>query len=142
MLFRDKFGIKNIRKANAGDDIVDASGNGLAGNIVGELSGIFCDKRRQKNHEAIIKDAVHIPNAGYNLLSLTKRLEQEWALGGDSNVIWITKGNAKIAFDIKIKTPKGAISAMYFKCKETTSEEMLALGTDKKILLHTNLLQY
>eukprot|EP00957_Ditylum_brightwellii_P106206 8102715-Ditylum_brightwellii.AAC.1 len=73
-----------------------------------------------------------MPNAGYNLFSLTKRLEQGWTLGRDSNAIWITKGSAKITFDIKIKTPKGAIFAMYFKRKGATSEEVSALGTDEK----------
>eukprot|EP00957_Ditylum_brightwellii_P038829 2934841-Ditylum_brightwellii.AAC.1 len=112
-----QFDFENIRKANAGDDIVDVSGNGLADSIVGELSKIICDKRGKEICEATIKDVVHMPNAGYNLFSLTKRLEQGWALGGGSSTIWITKGNAKITFNIKIKTPKGVIFAIYFKRK-------------------------
>eukprot|EP00957_Ditylum_brightwellii_P179446 13669810-Ditylum_brightwellii.AAC.1 len=39
---------KNIRKANTGDDIVDASRNGLADNFIGEQSRIICDKRKQE----------------------------------------------------------------------------------------------
>ena len=34
---------------------------------------------------------------------------------GDSNSIWIEKGNHKVVFDIKIKTPKGELFAVYFK---------------------------
>eukprot|EP00957_Ditylum_brightwellii_P191647 14591060-Ditylum_brightwellii.AAC.1 len=79
-----------------------------------------------------------MPSDGYFLFSLSKRLKSGWTLGGDSNTIWIAKGSAKITFDIKIKTPKGAIFALYFKRKGATSEEVLAIGTDKKRPIKAN----
>eukprot|EP00957_Ditylum_brightwellii_P003970 302291-Ditylum_brightwellii.AAC.1 len=63
---------------------------------------------------------VPMPTAGYNLFGLTKLQEEGWSLGGDTNTIWITKGNQKVTFDIKTKTPKGAIFAIYIKRKAAT----------------------
>jgi hypothetical protein len=34
-------------------------------------------------------------------------------LGGNTDAIWLTKGDVKIKFDIKIPTPKGVLYAMY-----------------------------
>ena len=39
-------------------------------------------------------------------------------IGGNANAIWLEKGDYKILFDIKIKTPKGALFCAYFKRKE------------------------
>eukprot|EP00957_Ditylum_brightwellii_P051246 3885440-Ditylum_brightwellii.AAC.1 len=84
-----QFGFKNIRKQ-----------------IQGMTQWMPLEMGLQEIHEATTKEVVHMPKAGYNLFSLTKRLGQGWTLGGDSNAIWITKGSVKIIFDIKIKTPK------------------------------------
>jgi hypothetical protein len=126
-----RYGFRNIKAATAEDNIVDASGNSIEGSIVGDVSGIICKKNGQELNNVMIKDVVHMPNAGYNLFSLTKRLEEGWSLGGDTNAIWISKGNQKVTFDIKIKTPKGAIFAIYIKRKAATSEEVATFGSDK-----------
>eukprot|EP00957_Ditylum_brightwellii_P018201 1371281-Ditylum_brightwellii.AAC.1 len=34
-----KYGFVNVRKAASGDSIIDASGNGISGNIVGDIKG-------------------------------------------------------------------------------------------------------
>ena len=38
---------------------------------------------------------------------------QGWALGGDKDNLWITKGCRTIRFDIKIEMPEGCVFAMY-----------------------------
>eukprot|EP00957_Ditylum_brightwellii_P210161 15364624-Ditylum_brightwellii.AAC.3 len=78
-----------------------------------------------------VQDMVHMPGAGYNLFSLTKRLDQGWSLGGDSTKIWLHKRQQKTVFDIKMKMPKGIIYTMYIKCKATNSNKMATMGTDK-----------
>ena len=49
---------------------------------------------------------VYSPESEFNLFSLTKRLDTGHVLGGDRDSIWISKGDHKLVFDIKIKTPK------------------------------------
>ena len=42
-------------------------------------------------------------------------------MGGDATAIWLAKGGNKITFDIKIKTPKGALFCAYIKRKEVAT---------------------
>eukprot|EP00957_Ditylum_brightwellii_P164082 12493277-Ditylum_brightwellii.AAC.1 len=51
----------------------------------------------------------------YNLFSLTKQQRSGWQLYGDDNSIWITKGEQRVKFDIKILTKEGIIFAAYIK---------------------------
>ena len=68
-------GFRNVRQANAEDNIVDVSGNVLNEKSVGDLYGSFCNKHGEEVGQATIKDMVYTPRAGYNLFSLTKRLD-------------------------------------------------------------------
>ena len=52
-------------------------------------------------------------------------------LGGDSEALWISKGEVKIVFDLKVKTPKGAIFAAYFKRNSTKENKVAAVMQDK-----------
>ena len=107
-------------------------GNDLSGKIVGDLPGVFCDKFGNEKENVLIKDMVYSPGSEFNLFSLTKRLDDEWILGGNKKCIWISQGNKKIVFDIKIVTPKGAIFAAYFKRKMRKSEKVAAVMADKR----------
>ena len=95
------------------------------------MTGIFCDKYGNEQHNVTIKDMVHSPSSEFNLFSLTKRLDDGWTLGGDSDIFWISKGDKKVVFDIKIKTPKGAIFAAYFKRDLIGQDEVAAVVADK-----------
>ena len=53
-------------------------------------------------------------------------------LGGDKAAIWISKGDEKIVFDIKIKMPKGAIFAAFFKRDVGSDNKVAAVVADKK----------
>jgi hypothetical protein len=41
-----------------------------------------------------------------------------WLLHGNNKVIWLTKGEDKITFDIIIPTPEGMVFAVYFNRNE------------------------
>jgi hypothetical protein len=66
--------------------------------------------------------------AKFNLFSLTKRQKAGWLLNRDSEKIWITKGEHKIVFNIRIETPEGLIFALYHKQKEV---EVNAAGPEQ-----------
>ena len=124
-------GLLNVYQAGKKDNIVDASGNGIEGKVVGDLPCTVCNKKGQEQCAVMIKGMVHMPQAGYNLFSLTKRLDEGWTLGGSAEAIWIEKGGKRITFDIKIKTPKGAIFAIYLKRKMHNENEVAAVVPDK-----------
>ena len=101
-----KYGFNNIREDTTNDNIIDVSGSGIEGTIVGNIIGTICKKKFQEVKYVTIKDIVQIPNYTYNLFILTRIMDQGWMLGGDSNSIWITKVDQQVKFDIKIKTHK------------------------------------
>ena len=125
-------GFRNKKPASSADSIIDASGNDVTGKTVGNVSGVFCDKYGTERNKVTIEEMVYSPESEFNLFSLTKRLDAGYLLGGDKNAIWISKGNQKIVFDIKIKTPKGAIFAAYFKRDVGGDNEVAAVVADKK----------
>ena len=53
-------------------------------------------------------------------------------MGGDRKAIWQSKGSDKVVFDIKIKTPKGAIFAAYVKHKVRNGNKVAAVMVNKK----------
>ena len=115
-----------IDKSNAkgGDGIIDASGNVIKANSVGTLQGMVCDKEGQDVVRVSLKDVVHMPKAKFNLFSISKRLQDGWALGGNAKSLWLTKGNDTINFDIKISTAKGALYCMCLR------REVAAVGVE------------
>ena len=110
-----EIGITNKKRASDRDSITDASGINVMGKTIRNLKGIVCNKYGKEIKNATINDVVHLPGSSFNLFSLTKRLEDEWILGRNSTAICLEKGGNKITFDIKIKTPKGALFCIYFK---------------------------
>ena len=61
-----------------------------------------------------------IPGAPFNLISGTKLLTMGYAPSGDANHIAYTKGDSKLVFDIKIKSPEGMLLAT--RLKRTATE--------------------
>eukprot|EP00957_Ditylum_brightwellii_P103487 7885531-Ditylum_brightwellii.AAC.1 len=71
--------------------MLNASGNIIKGNMVGDMSSVVCDKNDQEICHVIFKGILHLPQTGYNLFSIIKQLEEDWALGRDTDTIWFTK---------------------------------------------------
>jgi hypothetical protein len=88
----------------------------------------------------VIKDVTVLKHGKINLFSIPKMLTQGWKLGGDGEQIWIFKENARIDFDIKFPTPKGALYAMYFKCNMETGLAATSTGAKMPIMKAHSLL--
>ena len=116
-----EIGMTIKKMASEEDNIMDASGNNVSGKTVGDLKGVIYNKQGKELHDTTIKELVYVPESSFNLFSLSKRLENGWKLGGDAKVIWLEKDDYKIMFDIKIKTPKGALFCAYFKWQEVAT---------------------
>jgi hypothetical protein len=108
-------GMVNIKDHKS--STVTVWGNGTEGTpkVIGDLPVMVCDNKGMPVNRAVLTSVSHIPASAYNLFSLSKMTTQGWALHGDGDAIWITKGHMEIRFDIKIPTPTGAIFCGYFK---------------------------
>ena len=87
----------------------------MPGNKIGKLHGKVFDKFGMEKEKATISEIMYTPNSRFNLFSMTKRMQDGWILGGNKESMWLTKGDQKLIFDIKINTSKGALFCIYFK---------------------------
>ena len=123
-----EIGMTNTKVASDEDNITDASGNNVSGKTVGDLKGVICSKQGKELHDTTIKELVYVPGSSFNLFSVSKRLENGWKVGENSNAIWLEEGDYKILFDIKIKTPKGALFCAYFKKKRWQQQRITTVS--------------
>ena len=70
-----KLEFKNTRKASGDDTIVDASKNKIAGDVVGDMPSVVCNKYGQELEAVNVQDVFYSPKNGFNLFSLSKRLK-------------------------------------------------------------------
>jgi hypothetical protein len=114
-------------------------GNGKSGDatVIGNIDERLCDKNGNVLNDAKVSDVTHLPKCKYNLFSITKLQNDGWTLGGNADTIWLTKGDIKIKFDIKIPTPKGVIYAMTEIAAPTTITPETGAGTANATNIHT-----
>jgi hypothetical protein len=106
-------GATKVKTAKAGDTVVMGNGQKSKASQVADLVGWKCDKSGNKEYKIQMTDVKIVPDNKFNLFSITKRLNSGWKLGGDDKSIWLSKGNNKVVFDLKIKTKEGCIFVMY-----------------------------
>ena len=109
------------------DSIAMADSNCVETEKVGALSGIMVDKNGKELSHLKLSEVSFAPAAAYNLFSVSKRVNEGWTLSselttdGDTSLV-LVRGGARIVFDIKIETPKGAIYCMRMKRKAVRNE--------------------
>jgi hypothetical protein len=106
-------GMHDVKKEKPVNAITMVNGNSENATVIGSIGGRLCDKNGKVLNDTKISDVTHLPDAKYNLFSITKLQNDGWTLGGNADAIWLTKGDIEIKFDIKIPTPKGVLYAMY-----------------------------
>jgi hypothetical protein len=119
-------GMHNVKKAKHVDAITIRNGKSEDAAVIGSINGRLCDKNGNVLNDATISDVTHLPKAKSNLFSITKLQNDGWALGGNADAIWLTKGDVEIKFDIKIPTPKGVLYAMYHEPKTEIAAPTMA----------------
>jgi hypothetical protein len=108
-------GATKIRPTVEGDGVVVGNGQKSQTEQVIDLSGWKCDEEGNKEFKIQMKDVKVVPDNKFNLFSITKRLSSGWKLDGDEKSLWLSKGNNKVVFDLKIKTKEGYMFAMYMQ---------------------------
>ena len=119
--------VSRVKQSGTGTRITMGNGVGENVNVIGDINGTVCDGSGNKIYKTTLTDVCVCPTAAYNLFSLTKMTAQGWSLNGDKDKISIQKGKAKLVFDIKITTSKGALYCMYLK----PDSEIACVGVGK-----------
>ena len=122
------------------DSIAMADNNCVVTTKIGALSGIMVDKNGNELSHLKLSEVSFAPAAAYNLFSVSKRVNEGWTLkselttDGDTSLV-LERNGARIVFDIKIETPKGAIYCMRMKRKMVPSEAgATSLNNESRIM--------
>jgi hypothetical protein len=124
-------GAVNLCEGNGG--VIFGDGKNNEAETTFDLPGVITDQFRNEVISATLQNVKHVKSAKFNLFSITKRQKDGWLLSGNSEKIWIEKGEHKIVFDIRIETPEGLIFAIHHKQKETGGE-INAAGPAKQVV--------
>jgi hypothetical protein len=76
-------GMHDIKEAKPVDAITMANGSSEDATVIGNISGRVCDKNGNVLNDAKITDVTHLPEAKYNLFSITKLQNEGWILSGN-----------------------------------------------------------
>ena len=114
------YGMTNCIAFKPEDSITMGNGVAVTTSKFGEVNGCLCDKLGRKLRSIKLKEVSHTPGAAYNLLIISKMINDGWELksermNDDSTCIMLSRGTDKMIFDLMIKTPKGAIYCMILK---------------------------
>jgi hypothetical protein len=78
----------------------------------GKLPVAVCDNSGTELYDAVFPEMHLVPEAPYNIISITQRMENGWCLGGNSaQGIVLQKNGLGIRFDIRVETAKGVLLA-------------------------------
>jgi len=110
-----KQGMCNLVKGQDKDKITMGQGDGSHVSVLGNIPVDLVSRHGEPKGTVTLKGVSHVPNANFNLFSLTKRMRKGWQLGGNKKSIWLKEGEHRIDFDIVIPTRKGALYCMYHK---------------------------
>ena len=126
-----KEGFVNIQKLN--NKTLDTQSGELETSMKGDIPGVVCDPLGKEKLSATITGAKLTKGAKFNLFSLSKMQRDGWLLFGNKEAIWITKGNTRLDFDIRIETEEGYIYALYHKRtnKVTNESSVAVIGRNK-----------
>jgi hypothetical protein len=119
------FGFYDLRDAE-GSGMMGSNGSVEATEKIGKLSATMFSKHGDKLFNLELSDVHYVPGQKFNLFSITKAMEQGWALGGNSKVgLYVSKGDKKIVFDERVPTKNGIILGGYMLRTETATANAL-----------------
>ena len=99
-------GFTNTRTASKCDEINTEDGKSMQPKVIGRIPVVQHDKIGMKVKKIVCKEFTHTPSGRFSMFSMSKSVNEVYALYGDVNspVLWKCKNEVK--FDIKITTTK------------------------------------
>ena len=120
----DTQGMINMVRSVDGHTTV-GNGNRVRPKAMGDIPVEVTTKNMEKVFDGKLTQVQHMVGSPFNLLSVTRLFLLGWKLqDGDVDHMTFIKGNLKIRCDIKVKTNKGFLFAVYLKRKTSVIEEL------------------
>jgi len=128
-----RLGAVNDRESRSAS--IGHSGEAVTAQRTIDLPGMFVAKDGSSGIEATLCDVNYHSGYNFNLLSLSKLLQNGWEITrGDSAGIIVKKGNCEVAFDILIPTRRSVIFACRFvRYQDSASVSLTGIGAKMSI---------
>ncbi len=107
------------------------SGKAIKPSMEVDLPGMYCDKHGDNQFTVRLREVDVIPKSHYNLISLTKLMEEDHKVIGNKKGLSVEKGGRSIKFDIRVETPKGVLWCAYIQQPESEGEVAARMSDDK-----------
>jgi hypothetical protein len=108
------------------------SGQAIKPSMEVDLPGMYCDKNSNDQFAVKLQDVDVIPKSHYNLISLTKLMEEgHKVFGNKKDGLSVKKGGQFIKFDIRVETPKGVMWCAYILRHESKGEVTAEMSNDR-----------
>ena len=109
------------------------SGQAIKPSMEVDFPGMYCDKAGDDQFAVKLRDVDVIPESHYNLISLTKLMEEGYmVIGTKKDGLSVEKKGLVIKFDIRIETPKGVLWCAYIRRPEDKGEVAAGMSNDNK----------
>ena len=109
------------------------SGQAIKPSMEVDLPGMYCDKAGDDQFAVKLRDVDVIPESHYNLISLTKLMEEGYmVIGTKKDGLSVEKKGLVIKFDIRIETPKGVLWCVYIRRPEDKGEVAAGMRDENK----------
>jgi hypothetical protein len=94
---------------------------------------MYCDKNSDDQFAVKLRDVDVIPESHYNLISLTKLMEEGYnVIGTKKDGLSVEKGGRVISFDIRVETPKGVLWCAYIRRPESKGEVVAGMSSNDR----------
>ena len=127
-----RHGGSNIHEGS-GTGTIGVHGEAMAASSIMEIAGTWCNKFGKDQLKDTLKDIQYNPKLNFNLFSIAKAIKEDWKLSGNQEGLILTKGNAKLVFNIKIITKNGVIFCEYLQREYEIAAVLASTGTTRSI---------
>lgn len=128
-----KNGFTNLKKSDKKSaGATWGNGETTKTSMIGDIPGVMFNKNGVPLRKATITNVEFMPEAVFNLFSLTKLQKDGWELYGNHKGFVVTKGEMKLVFDIAVRTGEGILWCMYFARQDVGEMTNVALTSKKR----------
>jgi hypothetical protein len=93
---------------------------------------MYCDNNGDDQFAVKLQVVDFIPESHYNLISVTKLMEEGHKVSGNKkDGLFFKKGGRVIKFDIRVETPKGILWCAYIRQPESKGEVAAGMSNNK-----------
>ena len=108
----------DVKKTEGEGGNVMGVGEAIEPTVQGTIAATMFNNEGKSQCNVILKEVNFVPNANFNIFSITKRTAHGWQSYTNSEAMWLWNEDCRLCFDIIIPTEKGCLYCMYLQRRQ------------------------